>query len=101
MISDWTAIVSTPGDSWNLLEKLQMLGYQAEPWASRYPACAAIPNSWAAITAAGSTWRDPGGSVLEGNLGWQLGQVALALGIWLVVGLVLSRLTFRWIRRDA
>ena len=27
--------------------------------------------------------------------------VAGALGIWLVVGLVLTRLTFRWIRRDA
>ncbi len=69
-----TAIVSTPGDSWNLLEKLQALGYQDEPWASRFPECAAIPNTWAAITAAGSTWRDPGGSVLDGNLGWQLGR---------------------------
>lgn len=32
---------------------------------------------------------------------WDLVQVALALGIWLVVGLVLSRLTFRWVRRGA
>jgi ABC-2 type transport system permease protein len=32
---------------------------------------------------------------------WDLPWVAAALGVWLVVGLVLSRLTFRWIRRDA
>ncbi|MBN9613847.1 MAG: ABC transporter permease [Actinobacteria bacterium] len=30
---------------------------------------------------------------------WDLGLVALNLGIWLVVGLILSRLTFRWQRR--
>ena len=30
-----------------------------------------------------------------------LALVAIALVIWLVVGLALSRLTFRWIRRDA
>jgi ABC-2 type transport system permease protein len=32
---------------------------------------------------------------------WDLPWVAGALGIWLVLGLVLSRVTFRWIRRDA
>lgn len=31
---------------------------------------------------------------------WDLGLVALMLLIWTVAGLVLSRLTFRWIRRD-
>ncbi|TDW30430.1 ABC transporter permease [Cryobacterium psychrophilum] len=31
---------------------------------------------------------------------WNLVGVALALGLWLVVGLVLSRVTFRWIRKD-
>jgi ABC-2 type transport system permease protein len=38
---------------------------------------------------------------LEIGQSWNLGQVAIALGVWLVVGFVLSRLTFRWIRRDA
>jgi ABC-2 type transport system permease protein len=38
---------------------------------------------------------------LEVGQSWNLGQVAIALGVWLVVGVVLSRLTFRWIRRDA
>jgi ABC-2 type transport system permease protein len=38
---------------------------------------------------------------LEVGQSWNLGQVAIALAVWLVVGLLLSRLTFRWIRRDA
>jgi len=42
-----------------------------------------------------------GFSHLEVGESWNLGQVAIALAVWLVVGLVLSRLTFRWIRRDA
>ncbi|MFE6964441.1 ABC transporter permease [Agromyces sp. NPDC057679] len=42
-----------------------------------------------------------GWEVLEQNESWNLPGVAIALGIWLVVGLVLSRITFRWIRRDA
>ncbi len=37
----------------------------------------------------------------EQNGVWDLPWVAAALGIWLVVGLVLSLVTFRWIRRDA
>jgi ABC-2 type transport system permease protein len=39
--------------------------------------------------------------VLEQHGEWDLGWVAVALLAWLVIGLVLSRLTFRWIRRDA
>ena len=40
-------------------------------------------------------------AVLEPTGSWDFPLVALNLGIWLVVGLVLSRLTFRWIRKDA
>lgn len=40
-------------------------------------------------------------AVLEQNEAWDLGWVAVALLIWLVIGLVASKLTFRWIRRDA
>ncbi|MGO2540064.1 MAG: ABC transporter permease [Specibacter sp.] len=36
---------------------------------------------------------EPGGA-------WDLGLVALVMGVWLVVGLVLCRITFRWIRKD-
>jgi ABC-2 type transport system permease protein len=38
---------------------------------------------------------------LEQNGEWNLAGVAIALVVWLVVGLVLSRLTFRWMRRNA
>ena len=40
-------------------------------------------------------------AALEQGGEWNLGGVAAALGIWLVVGLVLSLVTFRWIRRNA
>ncbi|TFD54508.1 ABC transporter permease [Cryobacterium frigoriphilum] len=45
-----------------------------------------LPDSFAAAEQTGS---------------WDLIWVAGALGVWLVVGLVVSRATFRWIRRDA
>ncbi|MBG6056751.1 ABC-2 type transport system permease protein [Cryobacterium sp. MP_M5] len=38
---------------------------------------------------------------LEQSGSWDFPLVALNLGIWLVVGLVLSRVTFRWIRKDS
>jgi ABC-2 type transport system permease protein len=31
---------------------------------------------------------------------WNLAGVALATSIWLVAGLIVCRLTFRWIRKD-
>lgn len=40
-------------------------------------------------------------AAIEQNGEWDLGWVAVALGIWLVAGLVLSRVTFRWIRKDS
>ncbi|MEO6531387.1 MAG: ABC transporter permease [Specibacter sp.] len=36
---------------------------------------------------------EPGGA-------WNLALVALVMGVWLVVGLILCKLTFRWIRKD-
>ncbi|HEY5221588.1 MAG TPA: ABC transporter permease [Microbacteriaceae bacterium] len=45
-----------------------------------------LPSSFAAAEQ-GGTW----------NLGW----VALALFAWLIIGVVLCRLTFRWIRKDS
>jgi ABC-2 type transport system permease protein len=38
---------------------------------------------------------------LEVGDSWNLGGVAIVCAIWLVVGLVLCRLTFRWIRKDS
>jgi len=37
----------------------------------------------------------------EAGGSWNLPGVAIALAIWLVVGLILARLTFRWIRKDS
>ena len=48
-----------------------------------------------------SVFLPEGWESLEQNGSWNLPGVAIALGIWLVVGLVLSLVTFRWIRRDA
>lgn len=39
-------------------------------------------------------------AALEPSGGWDLGLIALNLGIWFVIGLVLSVLTFRWVRRS-
>lgn len=39
--------------------------------------------------------------VLEQGESWNLAGAAIALGLWLVLGLVLCRVTFRWIRKDS
>lgn len=39
-------------------------------------------------------------AALEPSGSWDFGLVALNLGVWLIVGLVLSLLTFRWVRRS-
>ena len=39
--------------------------------------------------------------LLEQHKVWDLANVALVTGIWLVVGLVACRVTFRWIRKDS
>jgi len=66
------AINNTPGDSWNLLERLTYDGvdYQAEPWASAYPELAAIPDDWDVISDPEGLWLYPEGSVFSRNLGF-------------------------------
>jgi hypothetical protein len=59
-----------PGDDWNLLEKLNDVGYQAEPWASSYPECAAIPNDWNTIIDPATLWLHPEGCELTRNVGF-------------------------------
>src|SRR6218665_1986131 len=41
-----------------------------------------------------------GFKVMEQDGVWNLGWVAVWLAVWLVGGIILSRLTFRWLRRD-
>ena len=38
---------------------------------------------------------------LEQGESWNLPGVAIVCAIWLVVGLIVTRLTFRWIRKDS
>lgn len=59
----------------------------------------AFPLKWMA-QGMRAVFLPEGFAVAEQNGGWDLGWVAVALGIWLVAGLVLSRLSFRWIRKD-
>ena len=48
-----------------------------------------------------SVFLPEGFESLEVDESWNIPGVAIALVIWLVVGLVLARLTFRWIRKDS
>jgi hypothetical protein len=59
-------INNLPGDSENLLEKIQLFNYQHPPWSARYPGLAAIPSDWTQL--AGSHWLQPEGVVVQGNL---------------------------------
>jgi ABC-2 type transport system permease protein len=42
-----------------------------------------------------------GFATLEQTGDWNLPWVAIVMGVWFVVGLLLCRMTFRWIRKDA
>ena len=48
-----------------------------------------------------SVFLPDGFVVLEAGGSWNLEGVAIVTAIWLVVGLVVTRLTFRWIRKDS
>lgn len=54
-------------------------------WMAQGLRAAFLPDTWAAA--------EPSGS-------WDLWLVALNLALWIIIGLVLSRLTFRWIHKD-
>jgi hypothetical protein len=55
------------------LNKLSAVGYRSATWTQKYPACAAIPNTLAAIEAAKDTWLMPRGCVVKANFGWRSG----------------------------
>lgn len=70
-------VSNAAGSTWNLLERLTLDGikYQQNPWASAFPALAAVPFSWSAIQ--GGLWRNPQNCVFADNAGW-------ANGSWMV-----------------
>jgi hypothetical protein len=54
-----------------LLDGLRALNYQTEPWLSRYPTAAAIPNDWATVTRNnGNPWLYPQGTEFSMNVGF-------------------------------
>ncbi|MBW4041782.1 MAG: ABC transporter permease [Acidobacteria bacterium] len=61
---------------------------------------AVFPLKWLA-QGMRSVFLPSGFSAIEQGGTWDLAGVALVTSIWLVVGLVLCRVTFRWIRRDS
>ncbi|MDO9395517.1 MAG: ABC transporter permease [Herbiconiux sp.] len=62
-----------------------LAGFFPLKWIAQGMRAALLPESFATAEVAGV---------------WDLPMVALALGLWLVAGLIVCRLTFRWIRRD-
>jgi hypothetical protein len=64
------SVSNTPGNSFNLLQRLAAEGiqYQSGAWAAAYPTCAAIPNSWAQVEL--GLWRNPQGCIFSNNAGW-------------------------------
>jgi len=63
-------ITAVRGSAWNLLAGLgfDRIAYQQAPWSKTFPACAAIPDSWAGIEQ--GLWRNPQNSVFAHNVGW-------------------------------
>ena len=59
-------INNTPGDGQNQLENINDFSYDQDPWATAYPALAAIPNDYDQMVAA--NYREPGGCTFSNNL---------------------------------
>jgi len=69
---DWGLDRAQPTSSYaNYITDLNALGYQQEPWASRYPECAKIPNTWTALIQAPDTWLTPRNCTFARNVVWQ------------------------------
>jgi hypothetical protein len=67
------------GDSWNLLEKIEIYNYTEPPWSTAYPALAEIPDDYSQLGPGG--WENPGGCVFSRNLGWQ-NAIWMEEGTW-------------------
>jgi hypothetical protein len=71
---------STRMTKYDLVDGLLAVGYRAEPWKSRYPDCAAIPDNWAAISAPDALWLYPQNSVYSRNIGFMNTNVYKEIG---------------------
>jgi len=61
-----------------LLKELETLDYQEPPWSTTFPGAAAIPDSCATVTAAGSHWLTPYGTTFTDNVAYETGALFLA-----------------------
>ncbi len=82
MNTDARCVTWAAGGNANLLSILEANNYQQDPWLTRYPKCAAIPDNLATIQANG--WGLPQGSVFSRNAGfgnatWQSASDAFAV----------------------
>ncbi len=71
MWQDGTLPPSSANPSWDLVGRLIALDYRGSTWASTFPRCALIPDTWAAVVAQPDEWLRPKGSVFARNLGWR------------------------------
>ena len=62
---NWSQYLTNPNSG------LLALGYQSAAWASRYPECAIIPNTWDAVIADPDTWLTPRNCTFARNVIWQ------------------------------
>jgi hypothetical protein len=53
------------------VDDLVALGYQTDPWKTRWPECAAIPNTVDAVKAPGARWLYPEGTIFSSNIGFR------------------------------
>lgn len=60
---------------------------------------ALFPLKWI-VQGMRSVFLPAGAAAQEVAGSWELTRVALVIGAWLVLGLLLARLTFRWVRKD-
>ena len=59
-----------------------------------------FPLKWMAQGMRSVFLPDAFSSAEQGGI-WNLGWVAIIMGVWFIAGLLLTRITFRWIRKDS
>jgi hypothetical protein len=65
-----TVATCTPGNT-DFVAQLEALHYQSPPWSTAYPTCAKIPDDCATVTAVGSMWLTPYGTVFADNVSYE------------------------------
>lgn len=93
-----TAVVIPIGLVLQFISGVYLMFWQLPEWLQNIASL--FPLKWMAQGMRAVFLPDEFASLEQGGT-WNLGGVALALGIWLILGTVISLVTFRWIRRNA